>query len=159
MFTLSKGYAARGMAAYSELQQKEFASEKDGYTATRWVFRPHRLHGVCAQLSVRRHTGSAKASKLVIEPYQVPKGLTAICMRLTCQAWQPAARTQLPGVCPELHPDASDEAAADPKPRTFSTPRRHQREVGTGYFDLVSTTVSATSSTTAMKESTEAHQF
>jgi isocitrate lyase len=31
--------------------------------------------------------------------------------------------------------------------------------VGTGYFDLVSTTVSATSSTTAMKESTEAHQF
>lgn len=35
MFTLSKGYAARGMAAYSELQQQEFASEKDGYTATR----------------------------------------------------------------------------------------------------------------------------
>jgi isocitrate lyase len=37
MFTLSKGYAARGMAAYSELQQAEFASEKDGYTATRCV--------------------------------------------------------------------------------------------------------------------------
>lgn len=36
---------------------------------------------------------------------------------------------------------------------------RHQREVGTGYFDKISTTVSATSSTTAMKESTEAHQF
>ena len=35
MFSLAKGYAARGMAAYSELQQAEFASEPDGYTATR----------------------------------------------------------------------------------------------------------------------------
>jgi isocitrate lyase len=35
MFSLAKGYAERGMAAYSELQQAEFASEADGYTATR----------------------------------------------------------------------------------------------------------------------------
>jgi isocitrate lyase len=35
MFQLAKGYAARGMAAYSELQQAEFAAEPDGYTATR----------------------------------------------------------------------------------------------------------------------------
>ena len=35
MFTLARGYAERGMAAYSELQQAEFASEADGYTATR----------------------------------------------------------------------------------------------------------------------------
>ncbi len=35
MFQLAQGYEARGMAAYSELQQAEFASEKDGYTATR----------------------------------------------------------------------------------------------------------------------------
>jgi isocitrate lyase len=35
MFTLAKGYRERGMAAYSELQQAEFASEGDGYTATR----------------------------------------------------------------------------------------------------------------------------
>jgi isocitrate lyase len=35
MFQLAKGYAARGMAAYSELQQAEFAAEVDGYTATR----------------------------------------------------------------------------------------------------------------------------
>jgi isocitrate lyase len=35
MFTLAKGYKASGMAAYSELQQAEFASEPDGYTATR----------------------------------------------------------------------------------------------------------------------------
>jgi len=35
MFTLAKGYKERQMSAYSELQQAEFASEKDGYTATR----------------------------------------------------------------------------------------------------------------------------
>ncbi|GGB40984.1 isocitrate lyase [Fictibacillus barbaricus] len=35
MFELAKGYKARGMGAYSELQQKEFDSEIDGYTATR----------------------------------------------------------------------------------------------------------------------------
>ncbi|MBO8157216.1 MAG: isocitrate lyase [Bacillaceae bacterium] len=71
MFTLAKGYKERGMAAYSELQQAEFASEKDGYTAT-----------------------------------------------------------------------------------------RHQREVGTGYFDQVSMVISGgTSSTTALKGSTEEEQF
>jgi len=35
MFTLASGYRDRAMAAYSELQQAEFASEGDGYTATR----------------------------------------------------------------------------------------------------------------------------
>jgi isocitrate lyase len=35
MFELARGYATRGMAAYSELQQAEFTSEADGYTATR----------------------------------------------------------------------------------------------------------------------------
>ena len=35
MFDLALGYRDRGMAAYSELQQAEFAREKDGYTATR----------------------------------------------------------------------------------------------------------------------------
>jgi isocitrate lyase len=35
MFTLAKGYRERQMAAYVELQEAEFASEKDGYTATR----------------------------------------------------------------------------------------------------------------------------
>lgn len=71
MFELALGYKDRGMAAYSELQQAEFASEKDGYTAT-----------------------------------------------------------------------------------------RHQREVGTGYFDEVSQVISGgTSSTTALKGSTEEEQF
>jgi isocitrate lyase len=35
MFELAKAYGERGMSAYSELQQAEFASEADGYTATR----------------------------------------------------------------------------------------------------------------------------
>ncbi|WP_039944404.1 isocitrate lyase [Thermicanus aegyptius] len=35
MFELARDYNQRGMAAYSDLQQKEFASEKYGYTATR----------------------------------------------------------------------------------------------------------------------------
>jgi isocitrate lyase len=35
MFELARGYRDRGMAAYSELQEAEFASEANGYTATR----------------------------------------------------------------------------------------------------------------------------
>jgi len=35
MFDLARGYAKRGMAAYSELQEAEFAAEADGYTATK----------------------------------------------------------------------------------------------------------------------------
>jgi len=35
MFELAYGYRDRGMAAYSELQQAEFASESKGYTATK----------------------------------------------------------------------------------------------------------------------------
>ncbi|MGM9928454.1 MAG: isocitrate lyase [Bacillus sp. (in: firmicutes)] len=71
MFELARKYKDNGMAAYSELQQAEFASEVNGYTAT-----------------------------------------------------------------------------------------RHQREVGTGYFDEVATIVSGgTSSTTALKGSTEEAQF
>jgi isocitrate lyase len=35
MFDLALGYRERGMAAYAELQQREFASEERGYTATK----------------------------------------------------------------------------------------------------------------------------
>jgi len=71
MFELAKDYRAQGMAAYSRLQQDEFAAERDGYTAT-----------------------------------------------------------------------------------------KHQREVGTGYFDEVAQVISGgTSSTVALKESTETEQF
>jgi len=70
MFTLAKGYNERQMSAYVELQEAEFASEKDGYTAT-----------------------------------------------------------------------------------------RHQREVGTGYFDKIATALNPTSATLALVGSTEAEQF
>lgn len=71
MYTLARDYRMRGMSAYSELQQNEFAAEKTGYTAT-----------------------------------------------------------------------------------------RHQREVGTGYFDHVASVLSAgSSSTLALQDSTETHQF
>ncbi|HET7294741.1 MAG TPA: isocitrate lyase [Vicinamibacteria bacterium] len=35
MFELARGYRERGMAAYTELQEAEFAAEASGYTATR----------------------------------------------------------------------------------------------------------------------------
>lgn len=35
MFELVQGYRDRGMEAYSELQEGEFAAGKHGYTATR----------------------------------------------------------------------------------------------------------------------------
>ena len=35
LFRLAKGYRERGMPAYVELQEREFALEEDGYTATR----------------------------------------------------------------------------------------------------------------------------
>ena len=35
MFEQARGYKDRGMAAYSELQQAEFAAEANGYTATK----------------------------------------------------------------------------------------------------------------------------
>ncbi|ASG22058.1 isocitrate lyase [Nitrospirillum viridazoti] len=70
-FELARGYKERGMAAFSELQQKEFAAVEQGFTAV-----------------------------------------------------------------------------------------KHQREVGTGYFDAVSMAITGgTSSTTAMKDSTETDQF
>jgi len=70
MFDLAQGYAKEQMKAYVEVQEREFASEAQGYTAT-----------------------------------------------------------------------------------------KHQREVGTGYFDLVSTALNPDSETTALKGSTEAAQF
>ena len=70
MFSLAKDYQERDMSAYSELQQKEFDAEVDGYTAA-----------------------------------------------------------------------------------------KHQREVGTGYFDAVAQVISSDTSTLALEESTETEQF
>ena len=84
MFTLSKGYAARGMAAYSELQQKEFASEKDGYTATRCVF----MRGsscmhchVCSTKAMHSSPSVQRQGKLVLEgPPDVEGFEGSVCM-------------------------------------------------------------------------------
>jgi isocitrate lyase len=35
MYQLARDYRSRGMAAYAELQEAEFAAEADGYTATK----------------------------------------------------------------------------------------------------------------------------
>ena len=35
MFELARGYRDRGMSAYVELQEREFALEDEGYTATK----------------------------------------------------------------------------------------------------------------------------
>jgi Isocitrate lyase len=35
MFELARGYATEGMTAYVKLQEREFAMEAEGYTATR----------------------------------------------------------------------------------------------------------------------------
>jgi isocitrate lyase len=35
MFELARAYRERGMAAYSELQQREFAAAEEGFTAVR----------------------------------------------------------------------------------------------------------------------------
>jgi isocitrate lyase len=48
------------------------------------------------------------------------------------------------------------ELAAEPSGYTAT---RHQREVGTGYFDLVATAVAPASSTVALADSTESRQF
>lgn len=50
------------------------------------------------------------------------------------------------------------QAEFDAEPRGY-TATRHQREVGTGYFDLVATAIDPSASTTALAGSTEAEQF
>jgi isocitrate lyase len=35
MFELAKGYSTRGMGAYSEMQEREFAAQDNGFTAVR----------------------------------------------------------------------------------------------------------------------------
>jgi isocitrate lyase len=52
------------------------------------------------------------------------------------------------------------QQASSPRRRIGYTATKHQREVGTGYFDVISEIVSSgQSSTTALKGSTEEAQF
>lgn len=52
MFELSAGYAKRGMAAYSELQQLEFASESKGYTCSKHQREVYTMRVLFAHLRV-----------------------------------------------------------------------------------------------------------
>lgn len=52
MFELSAGYAKRGMAAYSELQQLEFASESKGYTCSKHQREVYTMRVLFAKLHV-----------------------------------------------------------------------------------------------------------
>ena len=58
MFKLARGYAERGMGAYSELQQAEFAAEAEGFTAVR----PQREVGVGYFDAVATAASGGKAS-------------------------------------------------------------------------------------------------
>ena len=76
MFELARGYRAEGMAAYVELQQREFASEEDGYTATRH----QREVGTGYFDDVAEAAAAARARPLALERLDrggaVPGGLT-----------------------------------------------------------------------------------
>ena len=61
MFELACGYKKRGMAAYSELQQQEFAAEGRGYTATKHQ-REVSFLGVCFMKSKRNTSHKAGAN-------------------------------------------------------------------------------------------------
>ncbi len=63
MFQLARGYRERGMTAYSELQQAEFAAEKQGYTATRH----QREVGVGYFDAIATVISAGKASTLALE--------------------------------------------------------------------------------------------
>lgn len=73
MFELSAGYAKRGMAAYSELQQLEFASESKGYTCSK-----HQREVRLALVLHSAHVTAASALFCILCIMVVP-GHTVIC--------------------------------------------------------------------------------
>src|SRR3546814_11737252 len=67
MFELAHGYRDRGLAAYSAVQHREFAAQKDGYTAA-----PHPRavrHGYFAPVS----TAHRRAKSPTTDPRQPPQ--------------------------------------------------------------------------------------
>lgn len=71
MFELSAGYAKRGMAAYSELQQLEFASEAKGYTCSKHQREVRACSGIpcgglCLCLSTTAHHHHLSADTVAI---------------------------------------------------------------------------------------------
>ena len=56
-------------------------------------------------------------------------------------------------------PTSSCRRPSSPPSRTGYTATKHQREVGTGYFDQVASAIAPESSTVALAGSTESEQF
>jgi isocitrate lyase len=68
MWELARGYKQRQMAAYSELQQREFAAEPEGYTATKhqaFVGAGYfdEITSVCGECSIQALAGSTEESQ------------------------------------------------------------------------------------------------
>lgn len=156
MFELAAGYRDRGMAAYSELQQKEFAREKEGYTC-------ELAGGVVGLQPWERGASAASAAGAPWRTPGVPFCLR--CRRSRLRAHGPHHACEPSPARPPLlllrgcPPDPPTRRRRRP-PLLCPPGVRHQREAATGYFDAVSDIVSGgTSSTTALKGSTEAAQF
>ena len=59
MFELSRDYLDRGMAAYSDLQEAEFASEDEGYTEVAQLLREAMAAPAAASSEERRDAGTS----------------------------------------------------------------------------------------------------
>ncbi len=114
MFKLARDYRDRGMAAYSELQQAEFAAEKSGYTATRHQqevgtgYFDHVLEVITGgQASTKALEGSTEAAQFtqadrLAAAHQVMEGdhrdLAAFVERVKAAGDQPAITRALEGL-------------------------------------------------------------
>lgn len=93
-----------------------------------------------------------------------PPATLMLSARWSARASPPPPRSRAPlrppssEAPPAPAPDGAFRGPCDPPPDSAGV--RHQREVATGYFDAISEVVTeGTSSTTALKGSTEAAQF
>jgi isocitrate lyase len=75
MFELARGYKDRGMAAYSELQEAEFASEKNGYTAVKHQREVGTSYfdAVATAISAGKSSTTAMAGSTETEQFHAPR--------------------------------------------------------------------------------------
>lgn len=78
MFELARGYRDHNMAAYSILQQAEFAAEADGYTATRHQREVGTGYFDAVALAISGGTSSTTAMSHSTETAQFSEGLAAV---------------------------------------------------------------------------------
>ena len=170
MFELAGGYRERGMAAYSELQQREFDAEPRGYTAVKHQREVRGagcgcgcVGGVCGWGAVPagedRETGgrpgdgnvptSSCLSWFEGQGGQQGRPGSASSLRLLSKAARPGSVWR--------HPH---QHASLPLLPSSHNPLLAPLQAATGYFDAISEVVTGgESSTGALKGSTEAQQF